>query len=118
MYKSAEASFWTVEEVDLSRDVWQWRERLTEGERFFLGRVLAFFASADGIVNENLLLRFAGEVQVTEARAFYGFQIMIENIHAEMYSSLLETLIEDPERRLELFTGLDTIPCIDRKSVV
>lgn len=116
MYKQAVASFWTTEELDLSKDLRDWEDRLTDGERLFIERILAFFASADGIVNENLLERFSCEVQVPEARCFYGFQIMMENIHAEAYSLLLDTYIKDEARRDQLFNAIDTIPCIKRKA--
>uniref|UniRef100_A0A3B5MRD3 Ribonucleoside-diphosphate reductase subunit M2 n=1 Tax=Xiphophorus couchianus TaxID=32473 RepID=A0A3B5MRD3_9TELE len=95
MYKKAEASFWTAEEVDLSKDLQHW-ESLKDEERYFISHVLAFFAASDGIVNENLVERFTQEVQVTEARCFYGFQIAMENIHSEMYSLLIDTYIKDP----------------------
>lgn len=98
MYKKAEASFWTVEEVDLSKDLADW-DKLKDGERHFISHVLAFFAASDGIVNENLVERFSQEVQVTEARFFYGFQIAMENVHSEMYSLLIETYIRDPVER-------------------
>lgn len=98
MYKKAEASFWTVEEVNLSHDLQDW-QKLNDQERFFISHVLAFFAASDGIVNENLVERFSQEVQVTEARCFYGFQIAIENIHSEMYSILIDTYIKDPAER-------------------
>lgn len=116
MYKKAEASFWTVEEVDLSVDVQHWFSKLKEDERFFISRILAFFASSDGIVNENLCLRFSNEVQIAEARCFYGFQIMIENIHSEMYSLLIETFIKDPDERTMLFNSLETVPAIRKKA--
>lgn len=108
MYKKAEASFWTVEEVDLSKDTIDWEEKLNDDERYFIQNVLAFFAASDGIVNENLVARFSNEVQIPEARCFYGFQIMIENIHSEMYSLLIDTYIKDPETRNNLFDALDT----------
>lgn len=114
-YKKAEASFWNAEEVDLSKDMTQWDNRLNKDERFFISRVLAFFAASDGIVNENLVTRFAQEVQIPEARCFYGFQIMIENIHAEMYSLLIDTYIKDPIERDFLFNAIDTIPCVRKK---
>ncbi|KAJ3091849.1 Ribonucleotide-diphosphate reductase (RNR), small subunit [Quaeritorhiza haematococci] len=114
-YKKAEASFWTVEEVDLSKDMPDW-EKLNVNERFFISRVLAFFAASDGIVNENLVERFSSEVQLPEARFFYGFQIMIENVHSEMYSLLIDTYIKDPDERHLLFDALDTIPCIRKKA--
>ncbi|KAJ3035334.1 Ribonucleotide-diphosphate reductase (RNR), small subunit [Rhizophlyctis rosea] len=116
MYKKAEASFWTVEEVDLSKDLIDWENRLNDDERYFISRVLAFFAASDGIVNENLVERFSNDVQIPEARCFYGFQIMIENIHSEMYSLLIDTYIKDPKEREFLFDALDTIPCIRKKA--
>lgn len=94
----AEASFWTAEEVDLSKDMDDW-EKLTDNERKFISHVLAFFAASDGIVNENLVERFSQEVQATEARCFYGFQIAMENVHSEMYSLLIDTYIRDPKER-------------------
>ncbi|RKO90331.1 ferritin-like superfamily [Blyttiomyces helicus] len=115
-YKKAEASFWTVEEVDLSKDATDWETRLTEDERYFISRVLAFFAASDGIVNENLVERFSQDVQIPEARCFYGFQIMIENIHSEMYSLLIDTYIRDSAEREYLFDALETIPCIRKKA--
>jgi ribonucleoside-diphosphate reductase subunit M2 len=116
LYKKAQASFWTAEEIDLSHDLVDWSERLTADERYFISRILAFFASADGIVNENLVERFSSEVQVAEARCFYGFQIMIENVHAETYSLLIDTYIRDPEERQHLFNAIQTIPSIKRKA--
>lgn len=115
MYKKAESSFWTAEEVDLSDDTAQW-EALTDDERHFIKHVLAFFASSDGIVNENLAARFIREVQVPEARAFYGFQIAIENIHSEMYSLLLDMYIRDPAEKDNLFKAIETVPCVKRKA--
>jgi len=115
MYKKAVASFWTAEEVDLSKDMPDW-ERLKPEERKFISHVLAFFAASDGIVNENLVERFSQEVQVTEARCFYGFQIAIENIHSEMYSLLLDTYIKDPEERDFLFNAIETMPCVKKKA--
>ncbi|GFQ90048.1 ribonucleoside-diphosphate reductase subunit M2 [Trichonephila clavata] len=105
----------TAEEVDLSRDVGDW-ERLTPDERHFLSHVLAFFAASDGIVIENLVERFAREVKVTEARCFYGFQIAIENIHSEMYSLLIETLIRDPQEKNKLFNRIETLSCVKKKA--
>lgn len=116
MYKQAEASFWKVEEVDLSKDQADWDNKLTDDERFFISRVLAFFAASDGIVNENLVERFSSDVQVPEAKCAYGFQIMMENIHSEMYSLLIDTYIRDPQERQFLFDALDTIPCIRKKA--
>ncbi|KAI8821711.1 ribonucleotide reductase m2 polypeptide [Fimicolochytrium jonesii] len=116
MYKKAEASFWTAEEVDLSKDMRDWDHKLTDNERFFISRVLAFFAASDGIVNENLVERFSNDVQIAEARCFYGFQIMIENIHSEMYSLLIDTYIRDPKEKEFLFDALETVPCIRKKA--
>ncbi|VDO81537.1 unnamed protein product [Haemonchus placei] len=114
-YKKAVASFWTVEEVDLAKDMADW-EKMTDNERFFISRVLAFFAASDGIVNENLVERFSKEVQVPEARFFYGFQIAIENIHSEMYSKLIETYIRDEKERNILFNAIFEFPCIAKKA--
>ena len=116
MYKKAEASFWTAEEIDLSKDLSDWNDRLNDDEKFFISHVLAFFAASDGIVNENLVQRFSNEVQAPEARCFYGFQIMMENIHSETYSLLIETYIKDPKQRTYLFDAIDTIPCIGKKA--
>ena len=116
MYKKAEASFWTAEEIDLSKDLHDWDNKMNKDERHFISHVLAFFASADGIVNENLLERFSNEVQVAEARCFYGFQIMIENIHAEVYSLLIDTYIRETTERTRLFNAIETMPPIKRKA--
>ncbi|KAL4075954.1 ribonucleotide reductase [Scleroderma yunnanense] len=116
MYKKAEASFWTAEEMDLSKDLHDWKNRLNDNERHFVSHVLAFFAASDGIVNENLVERFSNEVQVAEARCFYGFQIMMENIHSETYSLLIDTYIKDAAEREYLFDAIETIPCIKRKA--
>ncbi|KAI9742095.1 MAG: Ribonucleotide-diphosphate reductase (RNR), small subunit [Cirrosporium novae-zelandiae] len=116
MYKKHEASFWTSEEIDLSKDLRDWNERMNKDERFFISRVLAFFAASDGIVNENLVQRFCTEVQIPEARSFYGFQIMMENIHSETYSLLIDTYISDPKEKTFLFDAIDTIPCIRKKA--
>src|ERR1700754_2832457 len=99
MYKKAEASFWTAEEMDLSKDVHDWTIKLNDNERKFISHVLAFFAASDGIVNENLVERFSQEVQITEARCFYGFQIAMENVHSEMYFLLIDTYIKDTAER-------------------
>lgn len=115
MYKKAEASFWTVEEVDLSKDMSAW-DALKPDERHFISHVLAFFAASDGIVNENLLERFSNEVQVPEARCFYGFQIAIENIHSEMYSLLIDSYIRDPKEKDRLFNAIETLPAVKRKA--
>ncbi|AGO09854.1 AaceriAAL136Cp [[Ashbya] aceris (nom. inval.)] len=115
-YKRAEASFWTAEEIDLSKDIHDWNNRMTENERFFISRVLAFFAASDGIVNENLVENFSAEVQIPEAKCFYGFQIMMENIHSETYSLLIDTYIKDPKEAEHLFNAIETIPEIKEKA--
>mmetsp|Transcript_38242 Transcript_38242/g.64214 ORF Transcript_38242/g.64214 Transcript_38242/m.64214 type:complete len:342 (-) Transcript_38242:500-1525(-) len=115
MYKKAEASFWTAEEVDLSDDLKHWAG-LTSDEQYFVKNVLAFFASSDGIVLENLGVRFMSEVQIPEARAFYGFQIAMENIHSEMYSLLIDTYITSTEEKLHLFQAMHTVPCVKKKA--
>jgi len=114
-YKKAVASFWTTEEVDLSRDMDDWK-KLKEGEQYFIKHVLAFFAASDGIVNENLVDRFMSEVQATEARSFYGFQIMMENIHSEMYAKLIENLIHDTKEKMGLFNAIETMPAVAKKA--
>ncbi|KAI9056581.1 beta subunit of ribonucleotide reductase [Trametes sanguinea] len=116
MYKNAQASFWTVEEINLANDLMDWNYKLNPNERHFISYVLAFFAASDGIVNENLVERFSNEVQAAEARCFYGFQIMIENVHSETYSLLIDTYIKDPAERAFLFDAIDTIPCIRKKA--
>uniref|UniRef100_A0A8B9I2M7 Ribonucleotide reductase regulatory TP53 inducible subunit M2B n=1 Tax=Anser brachyrhynchus TaxID=132585 RepID=A0A8B9I2M7_9AVES len=115
MYKQAQASFWTAEEVDLSKDLPHWN-KLKADEKYFISHVLAFFAASDGIVNENLVARFSQEVQIPEARCFYGFQILIENVHSEMYSLLIDTYIKDPEKRDFLFNAIETMPCVKKKA--
>lgn len=115
MYKKAEASFWTAEEVDLSKDIQHW-ETLKPDEKYFISHVLAFFAASDGIVNENLVERFSQEVQITEARCFYGFQIAMENIHSEMYSLLIDTYIKDSKEREFLFNAIETMSCVKKKA--
>jgi ribonucleoside-diphosphate reductase beta chain len=115
MYKKHEASFWTAEEIDLSHDQKDW-ESLNEGERHFITHVLAFFAASDGIVNENLAVNFMREVQLPEARCFYGFQIMMENIHSETYSLLIDTYIKDNTEKDKLFNAVETVPCVKRKA--
>ncbi|KAJ1872885.1 Ribonucleotide-diphosphate reductase (RNR), small subunit [Coemansia sp. RSA 990] len=116
MYKKHEASFWTAEEIDLSQDMNHWDNRLNDNERHFIKYVLAFFAASDGIVNENLVQNFSTEVQIPEARSFYGFQMMIENIHSETYSLLIDTYIRDSKERDFLFHAIDNIPCIRKKA--
>ena len=115
MYKKAEASFWTAEEIDLSFDYKDWLS-LSDNERYFVSHVLAFFAASDGIVNENLAANFASEVQWNEARCFYGFQIAIENIHSEVYSLLIDTYIRDVSEKSRLLNAIETIPCIQKKA--
>ncbi len=115
MYKKAEASFWTAEEIDLSEDLTHWNN-LTDGERHFISHVLAFFAASDGIVNENLAENFLSEVQYPEAKFFYGFQVMMENIHSETYSLLIDTYIKDSREKDKLFNAVDTIPCVAKKA--
>ena len=115
MYKKAKASFWTVEEVDLSKDIEHWEKLKTE-EKHFISHVLAFFAASNGIVNENLVERFCNEVQVPEARFFYGFQIAMENIHSEMYSLLIDTYIKDAEQREYLFHAIEHLPSVQKKA--
>jgi ribonucleoside-diphosphate reductase beta chain len=116
MYKKAVSCFWTAEEVDLGGDFAHWIE-LKPGERYFISHVLAFFAASDGIVNENLAINFMSEVQIPEARCFYGMQIAIENIHSEMYSILIDTLIRDSEEKNRLLNSIETIPCIRKKAL-
>lgn len=115
MYKTAVASFWTAEEVDLNPDLVDWENKLSKDEQHFIKHVLAFFAASDGIVNENLVLNFMREVQIPEARCFYGFQVAIENIHAEMYSLLIDTYIKDPREKDFLFHALQNLPCVAKK---
>ena len=115
MYKKSEASFWTAEEIDLSDDQKHW-DNLNSGERHFISHILAFFSASDGIVNENLAVNFMSEVQLPEARCFYGFQIMMENIHAETYALLIDTYIKDPEEKDHLFHAIDTVPAVKRKA--
>ena len=115
MYKKSEASFWTAEEIDLSDDQKHW-DNLNSGERHFISHILAFFSASDGIVNENLAVNFMSEVQLPEARCFYGFQIMMENIHAETYALLIYTYIKDPEEKDHLFHAIDTVPAVKRKA--
>lgn len=115
MYKRSEQSFWTAEEIDLQADQKDW-ENLKDGERHFIKHVLAFFAASDGIVNENLAINFMNEVQLPEARCFYGFQIMMENIHSEMYSLLIDTYIKDGAEKNHLLHAIETVPCVTKKA--
>ncbi|MBX2872378.1 MAG: ribonucleotide-diphosphate reductase subunit beta [Saprospiraceae bacterium] len=115
-YKKSEASFWTAEEIDLSQDLTDWNDKLNDDERHFVKHVLAFFAASDGIVNENLAENFVSEVQYTEAKFFYGFQIMMENIHSETYSLLIDTYISDTKDKDYLFNAIDTMDCVKKKA--
>jgi ribonucleoside-diphosphate reductase beta chain len=115
-YKQCEASFWTAEEIDLSADLVDWKSKLNDNERHFIKHVLAFFAASDGIVNENLAENFVSEVQYTEAKFFYGFQIMMENIHSETYSLLIDTYINDPKEKDYLFNAIDNLECVKKKA--
>ena len=115
-YKKSEASFWTAEEIDLNQDLVDWNTRLNDNERHFIKHVLAFFAASDGIVNENLAENFVREVQYTEAKFFYGFQIMMENIHSETYSLLIDTYIKDPQEKNKLFKAIETLDCVSKKA--
>src|SRR5690606_14172880 len=115
-YKKAEGSFWTAEEIDLVADLHDWNHKLNDDERHFIKHVLAFFAASDGIVNENLAENFVKEVQYSEAKFFYGFQIMMENIHSETYSLLIDTYVKDEKEKNQLFNAIDTFPAIKKKA--
>ncbi len=115
-YKKQEASFWTAEEIDLEQDVIDWNNKLNDDERYFIKHILAFFAASDGIVNENLAENFVSEVQYTEAKFFYGFQLMMENIHSEVYSLLIDTYIKNDKEKDELFRAIDIFPAIKEKA--
>ncbi len=115
MYKKAEASFWTAEEIDLSSNAVDW-DGLSTTEQHFIMHVLAFFAASDGIVNENLSSNFATEVTSPEARCFYGFQIAVKNIHSETYLLLIDTYVKDPTKKMHLLRAIETIPCVQRKA--
>ncbi|MDZ4747208.1 MAG: ribonucleotide-diphosphate reductase subunit beta [Saprospiraceae bacterium] len=115
-YKMSEANFWTAEEIDLQQDLHDWTHKLNDDERHFIKHVLAFFAASDGIVNENLAEHFVSEVQYTEAKFFYGFQIMMENIHSETYSLLIDTYIKDTKEKDYLFNAIDTLDCVKKKA--
>ncbi|VDD90106.1 unnamed protein product [Enterobius vermicularis] len=114
-YKHAVACFWTADEIDLSHDYADW-EKLTAGERFFISRVLSFFAASDGIVNENLVNNFSQEIQIPEARFFYGFQIFMECVHSEMYSKQIEAYIRDEKERMMHYDAIHQFPCIKKKA--
>jgi ribonucleoside-diphosphate reductase beta chain len=115
MYKKQVDCFWRAEEIDFSKDLTSWKS-LNDDERYFIKMILAFFAASDGIVLENLGLRFMSEVQLSEARAFYGFQIAMENIHSEVYSLLIDTYVKDEDEKMKLFKAVDNFPCIKRKA--
>lgn len=115
-YKSMEASFWTAEEIDLSQDLNDWNNKLNNDEKYFIKHILAFFAASDGIVNENLAENFVNEVQYAEAKFFYGFQIMMENIHSETYSLLIDTYVKDEAEKADLFNALEVFPAIKKKA--
>ena len=115
-YKKAEASFWTAEEIDLGQDLKDWNNTLSDDEKHFIKHVLAFFAASDGIVNENLAENFVAEVQYTEAKFFYGFQIAMENIHSETYSLLIDTYVKDPKEKDYLFNAIETMDCVKKKA--
>ncbi|HSW76911.1 MAG TPA: ribonucleotide-diphosphate reductase subunit beta [Candidatus Saccharimonadales bacterium] len=116
MYKQAIASFWTVEEIDLTDDLKDWYEKLTSNERYFISHILAFFASSDTIVAENLTTMFYNEIQIPEAKMFYGFQTAVEGIHSDMYGLLIDTLIKNQEEKVKLFNAIKSIPCIKKKA--
>ncbi len=115
-YKKSEASFWTAEEIDLHQDLSDWANKLNDDERFFVKHVLAFFAASDGIVNENLAENMVSEVQYTEAKFFYGFQIMMENIHSETYSLLIDTYIKDTKEKDYLLNAIENLDCVKKKA--
>ena len=116
MYKTAEHSFWTAEEIDLAQDLTDWDNKLNDDERHYVKNVLAFFAASDGIVNENLAENFVKEVQYAEAKSFYGFQIAMENVHSETYSLLIDTYIKDEKEKDHLFNAIDTVPSVKKKA--
>jgi ribonucleoside-diphosphate reductase beta chain len=116
LFKQQEACFWTAEEIDLGQDIYDWDNKLNADEQHFVKHVLAFFAASDGIVNENLAMNFVNEVQYTEAKFFYSFQMMMENIHSETYSLLIDSYIKDKEEQHKLFNAIDTIPAIKKKA--
>lgn len=116
MYKTAEHSFWTAEEIDLVQDLTDWNDKLNDDEKHYIKNVLAFFAASDGIVNENLAENFLKEVQYAEAKSFYGFQIAMENVHSETYSLLIDTYIKDDKEKDHLFNAIDTVPSVKKKA--
>jgi ribonucleoside-diphosphate reductase beta chain len=116
MYQTALKSFWTTEEVDLSSDIADWENKLNDNERHFIKHVLGFFAASDGIVNENLVVNFMQDVTIPEVRCFYGFQVAIENIHAEMYSLLIDTFVKNTEEKDKMFNAMETLECVKMKA--
>lgn len=116
LYKQQQSSFWVTEEIPLDEDLFDWNNKLTDNEKSFIENILAFFAASDGIVNENLAENFISEVQYAEAKFFYGFQIMMENIHSETYSQLIDTYITDESRKTELFNALELVPAVQKKA--
>lgn len=115
-YKLQMRSFWTAEEIDFTVDKGDWTTRLTHDERVFIEHILAFFAGSDGIVLENLVVNFCKEIDIPEARCFYAFQAMMENIHSEVYSLMIDTFVSDPDHKEHLFNAIDRIPCVKRKA--
>ncbi len=115
-YKKCEACFWTAEEIDLHQDLADWNNKLSDDEKYFIKHILAFFAASDGIVNENLAENFVSEVQYSEAKFFYGFQIMMENIHSETYSLLIDTYVKDEKEKNILFKAIENFPAIKKKA--
>jgi ribonucleoside-diphosphate reductase beta chain len=115
-YKKSQSTIWTAEEIDLQQDISDWNNKLNDDERFFIKMILAFFSASDGIVNENLAVNFAQEIQYAEARFFYGFQIMMENVHSETYSLLIDTYIKDNEEKQKLFNAIEHYPSIMKKA--
>ena len=116
MYKKQVDCFWRAEEIDLSKDLYHWEHKLNNDERYFISMILAFFSSSDGIVLENLAVRFMNDIQIAEARAFYGFQIAMENIHSETYSLLIDTYIKNKDEKNRLFNAINEFPCIKKKA--
>lgn len=116
MYKKAVSSFWTEEEVNLARDLPDWNHKLDKNEKYFISMILAFFAGSDGLINENLGLRFYNEIQNSEARLFYGFQIAMEGIHSEVYAKIIDTYITDKKEKQNLFNAMSVFPCIKKKA--
>ena len=114
-YKKAESSFWTANEIDLSKDLNDW-DKLNDNEKYFIKNIIGFFAGSDGIVMENLALRFLSEIEIPEVRAFYSYQIFNENVHSETYSLLIDTYIKDNEEKINIFNSIENIPCVAKKA--